>query len=93
MALCFFRTALSCSGGYHLERGAMPLDDSVGIKCETGTTTENQGAGVWQSLVSSANFDILLAILLSASFIWIRNNSGPNTLPCGTPDVTGALLL
>ena len=27
----FFRTALSCSGGYHLERGEMPLHDAVGI--------------------------------------------------------------
>ena len=27
----FFRTALPCSGGYHLERGGMPLHDAVGI--------------------------------------------------------------
>ena len=26
-----FRTALSCSGGYHPERGGMPLHDAVGI--------------------------------------------------------------
>ena len=45
----------------------------------------------WQSLVSSANFDILLTILVS--FMYIRNSSGPNTLSCGTPDVTGAQLL
>ena len=30
----FFRTALSCSGGYLLERGWMPLHDAVGINCE-----------------------------------------------------------
>ena len=42
----FFRTALPCSGGYHLERGGMPLHDAVGINCEKGPTTENQGAGV-----------------------------------------------
>ena len=34
----FFRTGLSCSGSYHLERG--------GINCEKETTTENQGEGV-----------------------------------------------
>ena len=39
----FFRTALPCSGGYHLERGGMPLHDAVGINCEKGATTENQG--------------------------------------------------
>ena len=27
----FFRTTLPCSGGYHLERGGMPLHDAVGI--------------------------------------------------------------
>ena len=42
----FFRTALPCSGGYHLERGRMPLHDAVGINCKNGATTENQGAGV-----------------------------------------------
>ena len=30
----FFRTALPCSGGYHLERGGMPLHDAVGINCK-----------------------------------------------------------
>ena len=42
----FFRTALPCSGGYHLERGGMPLNDAVGINCKKGATTENQGSGV-----------------------------------------------
>ena len=42
----FFRTALPCSGGYHLERGGMPLHDEVGINCKKGATTENQGADV-----------------------------------------------
>ena len=41
----FFRTALPCSGGYHMERGGMPLHDAVGINCKKGATTENQGAG------------------------------------------------
>ena len=30
----FFRTALPCSGGYHMERGGMPLHDAVGINCK-----------------------------------------------------------
>ena len=42
----FFRTSLPCSGGYHLERGGMPLHDAVGINCKKGATTENQGADV-----------------------------------------------
>ena len=42
----FFRTALPCSSGDHLERGGMPLHDAVGINCKNGATTENQGAGV-----------------------------------------------
>ena len=32
----FFRTALPCSGGYHLERGGMQLHDAVGINCKKG---------------------------------------------------------
>ena len=39
----FFRTPLRCSGGYHMERRGMPLHDAVGINCEKGATTENQG--------------------------------------------------
>ena len=42
----FFRDALPCSGGYHMERGVMPLHDAVGINCEKGATTENQGSAV-----------------------------------------------
>ena len=32
----FFRTTLPCSGGYHMERGGMPLHDAVGINCKKG---------------------------------------------------------
>ena len=46
LGLVFFRTALPYYGGYHLERGGMPLDDAVGINCKKGTTIENQGADV-----------------------------------------------
>ena len=42
----FFRTAHPCSGGYHMERGGMPLHDAVGINCKKGATTENQGSAV-----------------------------------------------
>ena len=40
------RTALPYSGGYHLERGGMPLPDAVGVNCKKGATTEKQGGGV-----------------------------------------------
>ena len=40
----FFRTALPSSGGYHLERGGMPLHDAVEINCKNGATTEYQGS-------------------------------------------------
>ena len=42
----FFRTALPCSGCYHLEWGGMPLHYAVGINRKKGATTENQGADV-----------------------------------------------
>ena len=42
----FCRTALPCSGGYHLERGRRPFHDAVGINWKNGATTENQGASV-----------------------------------------------
>ena len=41
-----FRTALPCSGGYHLERGEIPLYNADGINRKMGATTENQGADV-----------------------------------------------
>ena len=46
LGTAFFRTALPCSGGYHLERGRMSLHDAVGINCKKGATTENQCSGV-----------------------------------------------
>ena len=42
----FFRTALPCSGGYHMERGGMPLHDAVGINCKKCATNVNQGSAV-----------------------------------------------
>ena len=37
----FFPPALPCSGGYHLERGGMPLHDPVDVNCKKGTTTDD----------------------------------------------------
>ena len=37
------------------------------------------------TFVSSANFSKLFVILSSKSLIYIKNNKGPNTDPCGTP--------
>ena len=42
----FFRTALPCSGDYHLERGGKPLHDAVGINVKKGQLLKNQGTGV-----------------------------------------------
>ena len=42
----FFRISLPYSGGYHLDRGGMPLHDAVGVNCKKDATTENQGADV-----------------------------------------------
>ena len=45
-----FRTELQCSGGYHLERGEMPLHDAVEINCEKSEASEIQGAGIKYSI-------------------------------------------
>ena len=42
----FFWTALPCFGGYHMEKGGMPLHDVVGINCKKGVTTENEDSAV-----------------------------------------------
>ena len=46
LGTAFFRAALPCSGGYHMERGGMPLHGVVGLNCKKGATTENQGSAV-----------------------------------------------
>ena len=48
---------------------------------------------LWQSFVSLVNLDILLTVPLSRSVIYMRKNSVPITLNCGTPDVTDVQLL
>ena len=42
----FFRTALPCSGGSHMERGGMPLHDAVEINYKKGPTAEHQDSAV-----------------------------------------------
>ena len=45
----FYWAALPCFGGYHLEKGGMPLHSIItheGINCKKGATTENRGADV-----------------------------------------------
>ena len=44
-----FRTTLPCFGGYHMERGGMPLHDAVGINCKTAQLlkTKAQVSSVW----------------------------------------------
>ena len=42
-----------------------------------------------KSLVSSANFNILLVTPSSRSLMYIKNKIGPSTDPCGTPLKTG----
>ena len=45
----FFRTALPCSGGYHMDRGGMPLHDAVGINCKKGELPKikTQLSSIW----------------------------------------------
>ena len=40
------------------------------------------------TLVSSAKSFIIDSIYLVMSFMYMRNNKGPNTDPCGTPEGT-----
>ena len=44
----FFRTALPCSGCYHMERGGVPLHDAVGINCKKGAMKiKAQVSSIW----------------------------------------------
>ena len=45
----FFRAALPCSGGYHMERGGMPLHDVVGINCKKGALLKSKAqlSSIW----------------------------------------------
>ena len=45
----FFQTALPCSGGYHLERGGIPLHNAVGetVKKEQLLKIKVQVSSIW----------------------------------------------
>ena len=49
----FFWTALPCSGGYHMERGGMPLHDAVGINCK-------KGCNYWKSRLSCQVYGLMV---------------------------------
>ena len=53
----FFRTALPCSNGYHLERGGMPLHDAVGINCKKKAQLLNIEAQVSSTWAKGCIFD------------------------------------
>ena len=38
---------MPCCGGYHMERGRMPLHDAVWITCKKGATTEKSRRQVY----------------------------------------------
>ena len=38
----FFQTALTCSGGYHLDGRGMPLYGTVGVSFSGGATAESR---------------------------------------------------
>ena len=59
----FFRTALPCSGGYHLERVGIPLHDVVGMNCKTGATTENQRVCVKWSICQGVYVDDCVCVV------------------------------
>ena len=78
----YFRTALPCSGGYHLERGGMSLHDAVGVHCKNGATTKKQGAGVkfmgkglyvgWLCVLSDLTWQPLLGGVRKSLFLFNR---------------------
>ena len=65
----FFQTTLPCSGGYHLEKGGMPLHDAVKINCKNGATTENQGQG--QAASIWAKGCMLMIVCVYVDLAWL----------------------
>ena len=59
----FFRTALPCSGGYHMERG--------GINCKKGATTENQDSAVKYIKTRLSQLSRGVSWWLCVCFIWL----------------------
>ena len=69
----FFRTALSCSGVYHMERGGMALHDAVGINCKTARllNIKAQMSCIW------AKGCILMTVCVCVCFIWLAMATPP----------------
>ena len=63
----FFRTAIPCSGGYHMERGGMPLHDAVGINCKKGATTKIK-AQVWSIRAKGCT---LMTVCVLSDLTWL----------------------
>ena len=59
----FFRTTVPCSGGYHLERGRMPLHDAVGINCKNGATILKIKALVSSIWAKECMFDDCMCVI------------------------------
>ena len=84
----FFRTALPCSGGYHMERGEMPLHDAVGINCK-------KKHNYWKSRLSCQVYGLrgvswwlcVLSDLTSLSILGVGRNSW-YIIPLETPQTT-----
>ena len=47
MAPRSFRPSFRVLVDYHLDRGGMPLHETIGVNCKRVATSDNQGAGAW----------------------------------------------
>ena len=65
----FFRTALPCSGSYHLERGGMPLHDAVGINCKMAQLLKIKYMGIY-SYLAIVCLPVCLSVCLSVCLFW-----------------------
>ena len=67
----FFRTALPCSGGYHMEKGGMPLHDVVGINCK-------KWRNYWKSRLRCQVYRLRgVSWWLCVCFIWLNTTAPP----------------
>jgi hypothetical protein len=55
------------------------------------TTIQDLASGINSSTQIDANNLAVLFTLLGRSLMYIKNSSGPRTVPWGTPEVTGAV--
>ena len=67
----FFRTTLPCSGGYHMERGGMPLHDAVGINSK-------KRRNYWKSRVRRQVYGLRgVSWWVCVCFIWLDMTTPP----------------